>query len=99
MGAESWFPSTIQRLLQMWQLNSWTTRQLARPCADVLTAMHATWSGTKWRSPICRPSYELPLQATCPCGVPRTDCPEERYKPTHKCLSKGDRDYDRIRWS
>ena len=58
------FPSRIQRLLQMWRLNSWTTRQLARPCADVLISMHATWSGTAWRSVICRPSYELPLVAS-----------------------------------
>ena len=38
-------------------------------------------------------------QATCPCGDSPYRAPEERYKPTHKYLSKGDRDYDWIRWS
>ena len=78
--------------------------------ADVATGQPGSSRGhAQTCSPLCTPQGLGPRgvllyaghrtsfrwsQATCPRGVPRTNCPEEHYKPTHKCLSKGDRDYD-----
>jgi len=64
------------------------------PNADYRYARHMVWDqvAQSYMQTFVRASAGR--KQTCPRGVPRTDCPEERYKPTDKCLRKGDRDYD-----
>ena len=45
-GRGVWSRSMTQLRSQLRQLNFWTTMRLARRCANELTSMHATWSGT-----------------------------------------------------
>jgi glycosyltransferase involved in cell wall biosynthesis len=46
MAAGHWFPSKTPPLSQRQPFNYWTTRQPAKQWANVLTSMHARWSGT-----------------------------------------------------